>query len=282
MSLPANFPSSLDILSNPTATTNRDDVGFELDLVIGRLQDIAEALEAKLGVGASTPASGGGVLRQTASGVSTWGKAVIADLGATGAAANTVLRTTDGATMTWGPALSGMLGTATLVPIANNTLSVAGPSIAFSGIPQTFAHILMIGLLRSAQSATSDTIRMTLNNTGTGYSNQSLSASAAAPGAFEEISTASGYLGTTAGATAVGTHQPFFALLPAYKGAIQHTFISFDVLAMALSTGNLQVRVSGGYWNNSGDITVISVFPGSGSNWAAFSYITLYGIPGAP
>lgn len=51
-----NFPASLDALANPTASTNRDDPGFELHTVISNLNDIAEAVEAKLGLGTDVPA----------------------------------------------------------------------------------------------------------------------------------------------------------------------------------------------------------------------------------
>lgn len=79
MSLPANFPASLDALANPTATTNRDDPGFQLDLVIARIQDILEALEAKVGIGASVP-SAAGVLRRTAGSSTAWGQVATGDI----------------------------------------------------------------------------------------------------------------------------------------------------------------------------------------------------------
>jgi hypothetical protein len=62
-----NYPSSLDSLSNPGPTTTQDEAGFELDVVIGRIHDILEALETKLGTGASTPAVGE-ILNGTGSG----------------------------------------------------------------------------------------------------------------------------------------------------------------------------------------------------------------------
>lgn len=49
-----NFPASLDSLANPTATTKRNATGYELATVISTLNDIAEAVEAKVGIGAST------------------------------------------------------------------------------------------------------------------------------------------------------------------------------------------------------------------------------------
>lgn len=81
MSLPASFPASADALANPTATTNRDDAGFELDLVLARIHDILEALEAKVGIGASLPSTAS-VLRRTAPGTSAWGQVVGADIAA--------------------------------------------------------------------------------------------------------------------------------------------------------------------------------------------------------
>jgi len=56
--MPPSYPSSLDTLANPGPTTEMDDTGYELDVVIGRIHDILEALETKLGTGSSTPALG--------------------------------------------------------------------------------------------------------------------------------------------------------------------------------------------------------------------------------
>jgi hypothetical protein len=40
-----NFPGSADTFPNPTSTTNTDDTGFELDVVISNLGDATEAVE---------------------------------------------------------------------------------------------------------------------------------------------------------------------------------------------------------------------------------------------
>jgi hypothetical protein len=86
MTYNANYPVSADVLANPTNLTNRDDPGFELHGVISRIQDILEALEAKVGIGSSTPGAAGAVLRRTASGASAWGGLVDADVAAVGTA----------------------------------------------------------------------------------------------------------------------------------------------------------------------------------------------------
>ena len=44
-----NFPGSVDSFPRPTSTTNTDDPGFELDVVIDNLSDALEAVETTLG-----------------------------------------------------------------------------------------------------------------------------------------------------------------------------------------------------------------------------------------
>jgi hypothetical protein len=76
-----SFPTSLDTLSNPGASTKTNDPGFELDEVISTLNDIAEALEAKVGIGASTPTAST-VLRGTGTGISAYGQVATGDIAA--------------------------------------------------------------------------------------------------------------------------------------------------------------------------------------------------------
>src|SRR5262252_2004637 len=76
--MPINFPASLDSLANPTATTRRNDPGFELHQVISNLNDIVEQLEAKLGTAASTAAANT-VLRGTGAGATVFGQVQPAD-----------------------------------------------------------------------------------------------------------------------------------------------------------------------------------------------------------
>jgi hypothetical protein len=46
----ANFPTSLDSLTNPEASSKMDDAGLEHDVQHSNLNDIVEAIEAKLGI----------------------------------------------------------------------------------------------------------------------------------------------------------------------------------------------------------------------------------------
>jgi hypothetical protein len=142
MTYNAAFPVSADVLANPTNLTNRDDPGFELHGVISRIQDILEALEAKVGIGSSTPGATAAVLRRTASGASAWGLVGPGDLNVQNAAsAGSVLRGTSGTTMSFNPLQTGdvlqgaisQFGTATgsgatnsgsLVPITGASVSL--------------------------------------------------------------------------------------------------------------------------------------------------------------
>lgn len=75
----ANYPTSLDTLSNPTGgqvqgSTTPTHSGHHTNA-----NDILEALEAKLGIGSSTAAANQ-VLRGTGAGASAWGQIVSADI----------------------------------------------------------------------------------------------------------------------------------------------------------------------------------------------------------
>lgn len=83
-----SYPAALDALANPGPTTETDDTGFELDVVIARLQNCVMAIENKLGTGASTPGATAAVLRRTASGASSWGPAQSGDFALTTAEAD--------------------------------------------------------------------------------------------------------------------------------------------------------------------------------------------------
>lgn len=77
-----SYPAALDALANPGPTTETDDTGFELDIVVARLQNCVMAIENKLGIGTGGPPASGAVLRRTATGTSLWGQLQAADVAA--------------------------------------------------------------------------------------------------------------------------------------------------------------------------------------------------------
>lgn len=74
------FPGALDSLPRPGPTTEMDDPGFEGDGVIDNISDAIEAVQAKLGIGASTPGTVNRVLRVATAGSSSWGQVVNSDI----------------------------------------------------------------------------------------------------------------------------------------------------------------------------------------------------------
>jgi hypothetical protein len=120
-----NFPTSLDSLPNPTPTTLRNDPGFSLAGQVSTLNDIAEALELKLGTGSGAPTGAGGMLRQTAAGASGWGQLLPADI-----AAGTGLRL-----------------------IATTTLGATATTIDFPNISQAYAGLYCIGVTANASAS---------------------------------------------------------------------------------------------------------------------------------
>lgn len=66
-----SYPTAMDVLSNPNSATKTNDTGFELDVVISTLNDIAEALEQKLGIGSSGAAQAT-ILEGTGSVTTAW------------------------------------------------------------------------------------------------------------------------------------------------------------------------------------------------------------------
>lgn len=80
-----NFPTSLDTLPDPTSTTYTDDDGFELDLLLKKLNAIVELLEAKAGISESsaqdTPLANT-VLQSLTNGKAKWATIITAMLAA--------------------------------------------------------------------------------------------------------------------------------------------------------------------------------------------------------
>ena len=49
--MPTSFPGAVDSFPRPGATTNTDDPGFELDVVVDNLSDALEAVETRVLLG---------------------------------------------------------------------------------------------------------------------------------------------------------------------------------------------------------------------------------------
>lgn len=78
--MPSNFPATLDALTNPSPTTPTTDATTPHASQHANINDIIEAIEAKLGIGTGGPPASASVLRRTGTGVSGWGQVQAGDI----------------------------------------------------------------------------------------------------------------------------------------------------------------------------------------------------------
>lgn len=133
-----NFPTSLDSFANPTAGSYEDDVGLEHHTQHSNANDAIEALEAKLGIGASTPIASR-VMRGTGTGTSSWGQVATGDI-------------TDGAIsqsgLAAGSTASPTTTSTTFVDMTDMTVTLSiTNSVVYAWFTGTFLHSAGLGII---------------------------------------------------------------------------------------------------------------------------------------
>jgi len=163
----ANYPTSLDSLTNPSAgdTTTAVDHASQHATV----NDIVEALEAKLGISASTPTSGK-LLRGTGAGASAWDK---------DAPTGTIVGTTDSQTLTNKTLTSPTINTAI---INNPTLNVNTISEFTAAAGVTVDGVLLKDSKMNGSYLTDSTVSHTQLAAGVVVQNASTTSSAVSTG----------------------------------------------------------------------------------------------------
>ena len=251
-----NFPGSLDSLANPTATTLRNDPGFELHAVISTLNDIAEQLEAKLGIGASSPGASAGVLRRTASGASAWGQVAAGDIVA---------------------GVAGLQYINAVGPVGSNTIS-----FDFTAIPQTYRSLRIILQGRSSAAAASDTGALRINGLASAlYFDQTIYAQGAIVGGQENLGVGESRCFALAGNTAPASYAGTVVIdIPNYAApgsGLVKSWIAVGGLWYGTATGAQQVRTTLGGYSGTPAITQVTLFP-LGGQFMPGSYAALYGL----
>lgn len=240
-----NFPASLDSLSNPGATTKRNDPGFELHSVISTLNDIAEAVETKLGTGASTPTTADDVLYVSGTGATAYGKKGMVKLGEAS-----------------GTGASGV--------------------ITFSSIPATYRELQLSIYGRGTAAAAGVGVLMTLNGntTAADYDYEFLQAIGASAAAGESLG-ANAYItcgSVPAASSTANLHSVTKITIPEYAntGGWKAVLVLAAGLA-TLTTGNLNPQFIGGAFESTAAIATIALTLTSG-NWTTTSRVTLWGV----
>ena len=167
--------------------------------------------------------------------------------------------------------------------IAETELSGSATTIDFSDIPQTYKHLKIIGSVRGDQAATTDTVRMRVNNNSTAddHAHQILLGIGATAAAAEGVTDqTSAEVAIVSGASATARYFGSFELtISDYTDANKAPiWISNNSLVIGVATSNLYVRQYTGVLDVAGAVTRLTFFPGGGSNLVEHSIISLYGI----
>jgi hypothetical protein len=176
----------------------------------------------------------------------------------------------------WESAIMNNLNLGVTRQLADTTLGGATATIAFSSIPATFAHLLLVGQGRGDTAATATNLNLRLNgDSATNYSTQQVQGSSAtASAAVTTAQTSAGIASMAAASATAGVFSPVFAFLPNYAGTVAQK----DLLALDLFIGTPVVQLIGGHWASTSAINSITLLPGAG-NFIAGTRFTLYGLP---
>lgn len=168
-------------------------------------------------------------------------------------------------------------------PIASVLVGAGGvPTVIFNDIPQTYKHLQLRCLARSATAAQTDGLRIRFNgDSGTNYARHVLygegsvaSASAAASGNL---------LGVTDITAASATASAFGV---AVLDILDYTNTNKNKTTRTLGGGDTnsasfgQIDLFTGLWINTNAITSMTLFTNSNANIVQYSRFSLYGIKG--
>lgn len=162
--------------------------------------------------------------------------------------------------------------------VADSTLVGSAASIDFTGIPTTYAHLMIVVYARGDTAASSTNLLARLNNdSAANYDNQFLSSQAAVSTASESLAatalTCGAIPAATAGANLFGQAE---ILVAHYAGAANNKSTR-TVWGMKIGTAstNLNVGDNTGFWRSSAAINRVTLFPAAG-NFVAGTRVSIY------
>lgn len=169
---------------------------------------------------------------------------------------------------------------------ARASLGSAAASVSISSIPSTFKHLLLLLEMRTDAAANFDNILLRFNSDSTVtnyYSQYGFHANTSWTTA-ENLGATYGacFLGSiAAGNTAPANTNGFAAVwIPNYASASLQRMITYQGGARGAATsGTLRASMGAGWWlNAAAAISTITILPQAGTNLAANSAYTLYGV----
>ena len=180
----------------------------------------------------------------------------------------------------WDTMIRDNLNTGAWVTLGSTLLTAAAASFDFTGIPATFAHLMVIGYLRGANAAGLITILQRFNNdSAANYDWQNLGGSGAAASGFESFATTGGFDTAPAATAPANLFATVRLVIPHYANTANNKAI---VRSREAKTGtsslSLAAGPSAGFWRSNAAINRVTILPAAG-NWAAGSAATILALP---
>lgn len=162
--------------------------------------------------------------------------------------------------------------------IADTTLGGSAASIDLTGLPTSYAHLLVAIVGRGDTAASNVNVSLRFNNdSAANYSMQHIQGNTTTPTAAESVGQTSILCGFMAAASATAGHPgSLFISLPGYSGTTFFKQALCQVgLSLALTTTNSFVSQRMGVWASTAAINRLTLLPVSG-NFIAGTRMTVY------
>lgn len=180
----------------------------------------------------------------------------------------------------WDTSIRDNLNSGAWVTLGSTKLTAAAATLDFTGIPATFAHLMVIAYLRGDTAAGLITIFQRFNNdSGANYDWQNLGGNGAAASGFESFATTGGFDTAPAATAPANLFAGVRMVIPHYANAANNKALVRTRDAKAgTSSLSLSAGPSAGFWRSNAAINRVTLLPAAG-NWAAGSAATVLGLP---
>ena len=177
----------------------------------------------------------------------------------------------------------------TYVAIATVTVASSGATIIdFTSIPQTYTDLcVMLSARTDRNDGDYDNLKITFNNSTTGYSARTLGAVLGSTFSGQNLGQSDAIYTMAYGSTQTLPANIFsnvFLYIPNYTGSNNKTFNTEMGYANSKSSApnnDWLLIVGSGLWSNTSAITSIKLDPEYGSKFVQYSTATIYGIKNA-
>lgn len=172
-------------------------------------------------------------------------------------------------------------GGGAIVQIADTTLGATATNITFSGIANSYNHLLVLVQARSDRAGTVFEGVNIQFNTDTGSNYDSVNPDFNTADAYaESIGGTSGFLASIPAADApAGAAGTFEVRINNYKATVFHkSYFTNATVKYGTSSGNVHTVINSGHWRSTAAITEVKILTRNGSNFIVGTRATLYGL----